>query len=66
MLGIGKGYVYWRRLCRPPFSYRQKNVSLIGGLCLPRKSVVSLTDRPDMTLGYSFAYMYGFSLGKTY
>ena len=28
MLGIGKGYVYWRRLCRPPFSYRQKNVSL--------------------------------------
>ena len=28
MLGIGKEYVNWRRLCRPPFSYRQKNVSL--------------------------------------
>ena len=29
MLGIGKEYVDWRRLCRPPFSYRQKNVSLM-------------------------------------
>ena len=28
MLGIGKGYVYWRGLRRPPFSYRLKNVSL--------------------------------------
>ena len=32
MLGIGKGYVYWRRLCRPPFSYRLKTVSLNIGL----------------------------------
>ena len=25
-------------------------VNRLGGLCLPRKSVVRLTDRPDMTL----------------
>ena len=26
-------------------------VNRLGGLSLPRKSVVTLTDRPDMTLG---------------
>ena len=36
-------------------SYRQKYVhevlvNCLGGLSLPRKSVVRLTDRPDMTL----------------
>ena len=38
-----------------PFSYWRKYVhevlvNRLGGLSLPRKSVVRLTDRPDMTL----------------
>ena len=40
---------------RAVVSYRRKYVhevlvNRLGGLSLPRKSVVSLTDRPDMTL----------------
>ena len=31
-------------------SYWRKYVNEVGGLSLPRKSVVKLTDRPDMTL----------------
>ena len=43
------------RTTRPPLSYWRKYVhevlvNRLGGLSLPRKSVVRLTDRPDMTL----------------
>ena len=35
---------YWRKCVHEVL------VNRLGGLCLPRKSVVRLTDRPDMTL----------------
>ena len=35
---------YWRKYVHEVL------VNRLGGLCLPRKSVVRLTDRPDMTL----------------
>ena len=35
---------YWRKYVHEVLVYR------LGGLSLPRKSVVRLTDRPDMTL----------------
>ena len=35
---------YWRKYVREVL------VNRLGGLSLPRKSVVRLTDRPDMTL----------------
>ena len=35
---------------RAVISYWRKYVNRLGGLSLPRKSVVRLTDRPDMTL----------------
>ena len=35
---------YWRKYVHEVL------VNGLGGLCLPRKSVVRLTDRPDMTL----------------
>ena len=45
------------RTTRPPPSYWRKYVhevlvNRLGGLSLPRKSVVRLTDRPDMTLDF--------------
>ena len=36
---------YWRKYVH------EELVNRLGGLSLPRKSVVMLTDRPDMTLG---------------
>ena len=50
MLGIGKGYVNWRRLCRLPFSYRQKNVSLTT----------------ETTFPYIFNYSFGISSSFRY
>ena len=37
---------YWRKYVH------EKLVNRLGGLSLPRKSVVRLTDRPDMTLDF--------------
>ena len=41
---INSGNSYWRKYVHKVL------VNRLGGLNLPRKSVVRLTDRPDMTL----------------
>ena len=65
-MGIGVGYPVWPHTFVSPSAnsrsavvcYWRKYVhevlvKRLGGLSLPRKSVVRLTDRPDMTLdGY--------------
>ena len=37
---------YWRKYVH------EELINRLGSLCLPRKSVVRLTDRPDMTLDF--------------
>ena len=41
---VGRAVSYWRKYVHEVL------VNRLGGLSLPRKSVVRLTDRPDMTL----------------
>ena len=52
MLGIGKGYVYWRWLWRPPCSYRLKNVSLTHCILVGSSTVIYWTS-PYVILGVS-------------
>ena len=41
-------------------------VNRLGGLSLPRKSVVRLTDRPDMTLDFTVDVKQQFNLFQPY
>ena len=54
LLQIKMFIVFYRYVANPHFYWRkyvhEVLVNRLGGLSLPRKSVVRLTDRPDMTL----------------